>query len=159
MWSHASAGKGRATERPDRDITIKPLRIQSMSKRLLLAAAIAALMLAPSIAGAVPIAIGGTGTLGSFTGSFDYTPGTGTVNITLNNTSATLGYITGFLLNIPDGADVSSAIYGTTDGDFLLVGSSGSFDNGESGSPDGDFDIGAALGANYLGGGNPSFGI
>src|SRR5262245_65609402 len=104
MLSHASAGKGRATERPDRDITISTLRKQSMSKRLLLAAAIAALMLAPSIAGAVPIAIGGTGTLGSFSGSFDYTPTsstTGTVDIVLNNDSLTAGWITAFVFNIP----------------------------------------------------------
>ena len=67
-----------------------------MSKRFLVLAAIAALALAPAIAGAVPIAIGGTGTLGTFSGSFDYTPTsstTGTVDIILNNdslTSATL---------------------------------------------------------------------
>jgi len=162
MVSHGGAGKGRVTERPDRDITINALRIQSMSKRLLLAAAIAVLMLAPSIAGAVPIAIGGTGALGTFSGSFDYTPTsstTGTVAITLNNDSATLGYITGFLFNIPDGSDVSAAILTASDTDFLLLGQGGSFDNGENGQPHGDFDIGAALGGDYEGGGTPSDGI
>jgi hypothetical protein len=62
MLSHTSAGQGRVTERPDRDNTINTLRKQSMNKRLLVLAAIAALALAPAIAGAVPIAIGGTGT-------------------------------------------------------------------------------------------------
>ena len=133
-----------------------------MSKRLFLAAGMAALMLAPSIAGAVPIAIGGTGSLGTFSGSFDYTPTsstTGTVDITLNNDSATIGYITGFLFNIPDAADVTAALYSTSDADFLLLTSGGTFDNGENGSPHGDFDIGAALGGNYQGGGMPSAGI
>jgi hypothetical protein len=162
MLSHAGAGKGRVTETPDRDITINTLRKQSMSKRLFLAAGMAALMLAPSIAGAVPIAIGGTGSLGTFSGSFDYTPTsstTGTVDITLNNDSATIGYITGFLFNIPDAADVTAALYSTSDADFLLLTSGGTFDNGENGSPHGDFDIGAALGGSYLGGGSPQPGI
>src|SRR6185436_10994114 len=95
-------------------------------------------------------------------GSFDYTPTsstTGTVDITLNNDSATIGYITGFLFNIPDAADVTAALYSTSDADFLLLTSGGTFDNGENGSPHGDFDIGAALGGSYLGGGSPQPGI
>jgi hypothetical protein len=119
-------------------------------------------MLAPAIAGAVPIAIGGTGTLGTFSGSFDYTPTsgtTGTVDIVLNNDSLTVGYITGFLFNIPTGADVDTAALTTSNIAFLLLGQSGSFDNGENGQPHGDFDIGAALGGNYQGGGMPQPGI
>jgi hypothetical protein len=142
--------------------TINPLRIQSMSKRLLLAAAIAALMLAPSIAGAVPIAIGGTGTLGTFSGSFDYTPTsstTGTVDIVLNNDSLTAGFLTAFLYNIPAGADVSGAILTSSDGDFVLLGDDDSFDNGEGGSPFGQFDIGATTGSSFEGGGSPALGI
>lgn len=133
-----------------------------MNKRLLVSAAIAALALAPAIAGAVPIAIGGTGTLGTFSGSFDYTPTsstTGTVDVILNNDSLTIGYITGFLFNIPTGADVSAASLSGTDGDFLLVGDGDSFDNGANGAPHGQFDIGAALGGAYEGGGNPTVGI
>ena len=34
----------------------------------------AALLLAPAVVRAVPIPISGTGALGSFTGSFDYSP-------------------------------------------------------------------------------------
>jgi PEP-CTERM motif len=132
-----------------------------MSKRFLVLAAIAALMLAPAIAGAVPIVIGGTGTLGTFSGTFDYTATddtSGTVDIVLNNDSLTAGFLTGFLFNIPDGATVTGAILTTDDGDFTLDGAP-TFDNSASGSPNGDFDIGAALGGNYLGGGNPALGI
>ena len=110
MQCHAGAGQGRGTERPDRENTINTLRIQSMSKRFLVLAAIAALMLAPAIAGAVPIVIGGTGTLGTFSGTFDYTATddtSGTVDIVLNNDSLTAGFLTGFLFNIPDGATVT----------------------------------------------------
>jgi hypothetical protein len=161
FWS-AVAGKGRVTETPDRDITINALRIQSMSKRLLLLAASAALMLAPSFAGAVPIAIGGTGTLGSFSGTFDYTAiddTSGTVDITLNNDSLTAGFITAFLYNIPGTADVTGATLTSSDGDFVLLGDDDSFDNGESGSPFGQFDIGATTGSSFEGGGNPALGI
>ena len=133
-----------------------------MSKRFLLLAAVAALMLAPSIAGAVPIAIGGTGTLGSFSGSFDYTPTsstTGTVDIVLDNDSLTAGFLTAFLFNIPTGADVSAALLTSSDTDFGLLGDDGSFDNGENGAPFGQFDIGASTGSSWEGGGNPALGI
>ena len=133
-----------------------------MSKRLLLAAAMAALMLAPSIAGAVPIAIGGTGALGSFSGTFDYTATddtTGTVSIVLNNDSLTAGFLTAFLFNIPTGADVSAALLTASDTDFVLLGDDNSFDNGESGAPFGQFDIGATTGNSFEGGGSPALGI
>jgi hypothetical protein len=132
-----------------------------MSKRFLVLAAIAALMLAPAIAGAVPIVIGGTGTLGTFSGTFDYTATddtSGTVDIVLNNDSLTAGFLTGFLFNIPEGATVTDATLTTSDGDFLVDGAP-TFDNSASGAPNGDFDIGAALGGSYLGGGNPNLGI
>jgi hypothetical protein len=148
------------TEKPDRDNTIKTLRIQSMNKKLLVLAAIAALALAPAIAGAVPIAIGGTGTLGTFSGSFDYTPTsstTGTVDIVLNNDSLTAGFITAFLFNIPTGADVTTSVLTTSDNDFLpgLLAV-----DGLGGSPFGQFDIGAASGGgDFQGGGAPQLGI
>ena len=139
-----------------------------MSKRFLIAA-IAALMLAPSIAGAVPIAIGGTGVLGSFSGTFDYTAinaTSGTVEIVLNNDSLTAGFLTAFLFNIPTGADVSSAILTPTDPDFALLGAASgafpdiSFNNGENGSPFGHFDIGSASGGgDFSGGGAPNLGV
>jgi len=131
-----------------------------MSKRLLPLVASAALMLAPSIAGAVPIS--GTGTLGSFSGTFEYTAiddTSGTVDIVLNNDSLTAGFITAFLFNIPLGADVDSAILTSSDLDFLLIGDADSFANGEDGNPNGQFDIGASTGGGYEGGGSPLLGI
>lgn len=133
-----------------------------MNKRLLVLAAIAALALAPAIAGAVPIAIGGTGTLGTFSGSFDYTPTsgtTGTVDIVLNNDSLTAGFITAFLFNIPTGADVTAALLTASNTNFALLGDDNDFDNGEGGSPFGQFDIGATTGNSFEGGGAPSLGI
>jgi hypothetical protein len=128
-----------------------------MSKRFLLPAAIAALMLAPSIAGAVPIVIGGTGVLGSFSGTFDYDPTTSTVDIVLNNDSATAGFITAFLFNIPTGANVTASVLTTSDNDFLpgLLAA-----DALSGQPFGQFDIGAASGGgSFEGGGAPQLGI
>jgi PEP-CTERM motif len=142
-----------------------------MNKKLLVLAAIAALALAPAIAGAVPIAIGGTGVLGTFSGTFDYTATndtSGTVNIFLSNDSLTAGWITAFLFNIPTGADVSAAILTQplTDPVFGLLGATtgdvpdASFNNGENGSPFGRFDIGAASGGgDFSGGGAPQLGI
>ena len=130
-----------------------------MSKRFLLLAAIAALMLAPSIAGAVPIAIGGTGVLGSFSGTFDYDPTTSTVDIVLNNDSATAGFLTAFLFNIPLGADVTAATFTSSNVNFGLLGDDDDFDNGESGAPFGQFDIGASTGSSFEGGGSPALGI
>jgi hypothetical protein len=157
------AGQGRDTEQLDRKNTINALRIQSMSKRLFLAAAIAALMLAPSIAGAVPIAIGGTQGLeglGAFSGTFDYTATddtTGTVNIVLNNDSPTAGWITAFVFNIPAGAVVTGSDLTTSDNDFLP----GLFEiDNVNGAPFGQFDIGAASGGgSFEGGGAPQLGI
>jgi len=131
-----------------------------MSKRLLLTAASAALMLAPSIAGAVPIS--GTGVLGSFSGTFEYTATddtTGTVDIVLNNDSLTAGFLTAFLFNIPTGADVASALFSSDNVNFGLLGTADSFDDGESGSPFGTFDIGASTGGGFEGGGSPLLGI
>jgi len=131
-----------------------------MSKRLLLLAASAALMLAPTIAGAVPI--GGTGVLGSFSGSFEYTATddtTGTVEVVLNNDSLTAGYITAFLFNVPTGADVDSVLFSSSNPNFELLGDSDSFDGGESGSPNGQFDVGATTASGYQGGGTPLVGI
>jgi len=131
-----------------------------MSKRLLLLAASTALMLAPTIAGAVPI--GGTGVLGSFSGSFEYTATddtTGTVEVVLNNDSLTAGYITAFLFNVPTGADVDSVLFSSSNPNFELLGDDDSFDGGESGSPNGQFDVGATTASGYQGGGTPLVGI
>jgi hypothetical protein len=153
-------GPGPHVDRSDRENTITTLRIETMSKRLLLLAASAALMLAPTIAGAVPI--GGTGILGSFSGTFEYTAAddtTGTVQIVLENDSATGGYITAFLFNVPTGTDVDSVLFSSSNPNFELLGDSDSFDGGESGAPNGQFDVGATTAGDYQGGGSPLVGI
>jgi hypothetical protein len=134
-----------------------------MSKRLLLLAASAALMLAPSIAGAVPIVIGGTGSLGSFSGTFDYTAiddTTGTVDVVLINDSLIGGYITAFVFNVPTGADVdTAALTGVVPPNFQVLGEDDSYEDGVGGSPYGQFDIGASTFDSFEGGGQPSLGI
>jgi len=139
-----------------------------MRKTFLLGAALAAATLAPAVARAVPVPISGTGTLGSFSGSFDFTASndtSGVVDIVLNNDSATAGFITGFLFNIPAGADVSSALFSSSNANFGLLGATtgevpdASFNNGENGAPNGQFDIGASTGSSYEGQGAPNLGI
>ncbi len=107
---------------------------------------------------AVADPISGTGTWGSFTGTFDYSASSGTeatLTITLTNTSpaANGGYITGFAFNNPD--DLITGVSLDTDTSFELL-----FDNDNvSGEPFGQFDVGAALGGDLLGGGSPTDGI
>jgi hypothetical protein len=116
---------------------------------------------------AVPIAISGSaGTegLGSFTGTFDYIPigdFSGTLIVELTNTSpaANGGLITGFLFNIPIGVDVGAGTTLAPSSHPLVLVGGPSFSNSASGAPFGDFDIGAALGGNWLGGGSPVNGI
>jgi len=137
-----------------------------MRKTLLLGTAVGALMLAPAIAGAVPIPIGGSSGLsglGAFSGTFDYTPTNdtlGTVDIFLSNDSATAGFLTAFLFNIPTAADVTSAALTVTgnpnSGNFSILGPSV---DGESGSPFGQFDIGASSGSSFEGSLAPSRGM
>lgn len=121
-------------------------------------AAIAVLVL-PATLQAVPIF--GTGSLGSFTGTFDYVATDDTlaqVTVVLNNTSplANQGWITGFVFNIPAG--VSLAVLDPADPNFDLLGGA-AFDNSVNGAPFGQFDIGAGLGGDFEGGGSPVSGI
>ena len=134
-----------------------------MRKTLLLGAALAAATLAPAVARAVPIAISGTGSTGaSFTGTFDYDASTTTVTVSLMNTSpASLdGSITGFAFNIPDAADVTNVVFGTSDADFHILGDP-SFDNSVNAAPFGSFDIGSGTGPSFEGGNpfNITFGL
>lgn len=108
------------------------------------------------------ISIGGTGSLGSYTGSLDYSftnATTAELEIILTNTSpaANGGYLTAFVFNNP-GDLVSGASLTPTDADFALLGGT-LFDNGVNGAPYGQFDIGASTGGSFEGGGNPSKGI
>lgn len=93
----------------------------------------------------------------TFTGILEYVHNggsSGTFLVTLANETPLEvgGYLTGFLFNI-DSADPSAAAsLSSTSTAFLDTGSS-------SGAPFGVFDAGAALDANWLGGGKPSRGI
>jgi hypothetical protein len=140
-----------------------------MRNKLLGVTLLAAVMLAPATALAVPIPISGsTGLngLGSFTGTFDYTPTsamTGIIDITLNNTSplVTGGFLTAFVFNLPAGVTVSAAPLDSSDNDFDTLTPLGdpTFNNNVNGAPFGQFDIGASTGGGFEGGGNPALGI
>lgn len=94
----------------------------------------------------------------NFTGTLDYTYGggsSGTLIVSLTNTSpmAVGGWLTGFVFNI-DSTDAgrSAILTGATNANFLNTGAA-------TASPYGSFDAGAALGANWEGGGSPTDGI
>ena len=137
-----------------------------MRRTSILGIALAAATLAPSVARAVPIPISGTGSTGSsFTGSFDYSftdDSHGTVDVILNDTTSSLigGFLTGFAFNLPDGAAVT-AVSLTTNANatnFVTLGGP-TWDNSVNGADNGNFDIGAATGGSYEGGGMPSLGF
>ncbi|MCZ2340855.1 MAG: hypothetical protein LC104_03560 [Bacteroidales bacterium] len=97
-----------------------------------------------------------------------------TITVSLTNTTAPHrgGYITGFAFNNPGtstGGNMTGIIesppgYSTTNSAFQAIGSS-EFANsvvthdGINAAPYGQFDLGAALGGNWSGGGNPHAGI
>lgn len=129
-----------------------------------------ALLVAPSIAHAipVPIAISGAGTLGSFEGTFAYDPDTNSVEVSLTNTSPVAGgFITAFAFNLPDDTFNGAVLSLTTDPEFQLLFGIDSIDA----PPLGLFDIGATTDPgdpppnppgsdpSWLGGGNPNRGI
>lgn len=93
--------------------------------------------------------------LGYFTGTVDYTPGTGVLVISLTNDAQTAagGKITGFLFNI-GGVDFAASA-------ALSISTFASFQNTglNSAAPFGSLDAGAALGGSFLGGGSPNPGI
>lgn len=94
----------------------------------------------------------------TFFGTLDYTFGGGdmgtlVVSLTNDTPDDVGGFLTGFLFNIASADDSASAtLSATTDPDFLNTGA-------QDGNPFGSFDAGAALGANWQGGGNPSDGL
>lgn len=118
----------------------------------------AAALAAPAVvhADVIPLSSGiGTEGLGSYTGSLEYVAADQLLKISLTNTSpaANGGYITGFVLNTPDGANLSSISFTSSDADFnLLSGFIG-------GSPFGSFDLGASITTSFLGGGAPQPGL
>lgn len=128
----------------------------------------AALLIAPSIAHAipVPIAISGAGALGSFDGTFAYDPDTDSVEVSLTNTSpvVTGGFITAFAFNLPDDVFGRAVLSLTTDPEFQLLFGVDSIDA----PPLGFFDVGATTDPgpppagrepSWLGGGDPARGI
>ena len=110
------------------------------------------------------IPISGNGSLGNFNGTFSYTFSSATaaeLDVTLTNTSnpSNGGFLTGFVFNNP-GDHITGVSLTDPSGfsDFTLLGGP-SFNNTIKGAPYGQFDIGAALGGNFQGGGNPGGGI
>ena len=100
--------------------------------------------------------------LGNFMGEFTYKYFSSTnavFDVTLTNTSAISngGYLTGFVFNNPNNY-ISGVTLASSNSSFELLGAQ-SFNDSVSASPYGKFDIGAALGGNFLGGGSPLSGI
>lgn len=134
-----------------------------MSPRSVPSIGLSALLLAaaaPTLADVVHItsyAPASTEGLGAFTGTLSYTPTgetTGTLTISLTNTSEHAGgRITGFLFQLPDPA--ATAVLSGPSGTHPLFLDTGAADA----PPFGSFDAGAALGGNWLGGGSPAGGI
>jgi len=130
--------------------------------RLFITLSFVFLIIAFSSSDALAIMFSGTGPLGSFEADWSYSASDGnnaTLELNLKNTSpvANGGYLTGFLFNNPDNL-ITGILLSSTDSDFLLLGAT-SFDDSINGQPFGDFDVGAALGGNFEGGGNPALGI
>lgn len=104
----------------------------------------------------------GDGALGDYTGSFTYAAANASsaqIVVSLTNTSpvANGGFITALAFNNP--LDLITGVsLASTDPDFGLLGAS-TFQNGISGSPYGNFDIGASITSSWLGGGAPQPGI
>lgn len=109
-----------------------------------------------NISGDINTSNGGTGS--AFSGGMEYvfnSGNTGTLTVSLTNTTSLSigGYLTGFVFNIDSSDNAASAsLFSATNANFLDTGS-------ENAAPFGSFDAGAALGANWSGGGNPSAGI
>lgn len=136
-----------------------------MKKSLVFVLSLALLIGTASVAFAIPIA--GTGTTGSFTGSFDYlshSDTSATISVTLTNTTpAEYGnYLTAFAFLIPENANITQVqfsaspdMYATA---FSDIGGS-TYDGTIKAEPFGSFDLGASAtttGAQpFLGGGKP----
>lgn len=97
--------------------------------------------------------IAGSGAWGSYNGTLDYTPGpTGTLVVSLTNTSGFNGKLTGLLFNI---AGINAVVTNMT----LSPSPNWNWGTNQSGAPFGTFEAGSWLGGNWEGGGNPNLGI
>ena len=126
------------------------------TKRLSLAAAAVTATIATNAPGELLFGnSNGIEGLGSFTGAMSWTylgSGTGTLAISLTNTSnaANGGFLTGFAFNAVNGVNLSLA---------SAPSASWRAATNVSAHPYPNFDFGAALGGNWLGGGSPTGGI
>jgi hypothetical protein len=137
--------------------------------KMLMLAAVLGLVATSSQASVVSIFGGGPGgsqsSIGYFTGTLTYAASTATsatLTVALTNTLQTAagGLITGFAFNEPAGGNLITSVSLTTkpNTDWSLVGSATQQEQVDA-NPRGTFDIGAALGGNLLGGGDPKPGI
>src|SRR5262249_26485032 len=143
----------------------RPVAPSKRSCALLAAIAAAVFLIGGGLAQAGPIF--GTGPFGDFTGSIGVsgqTATSATITIQLTNTTpvAIGNLITGLAFNNPGTAAGGNftGVAGTsfTNANFVLIGGP-SFNNSVPVNPFGDADIGAALGGDWEGGGNPNVGI
>jgi hypothetical protein len=128
---------------------------------LFLALVSLALTAAPGRAGVIT-GTHGVNLLGDFSGTVTYSPLNDTsalLQILLTNTSPAGhgGYLTGFAFNNP-GNHVMNFGLSSAPAHFALIGWP-SFHNSVDASPYGRFDVGAAVGGNFEGGGNSHHGL
>ncbi len=100
--------------------------------------------------------------LGDFIAEFSYrffSPTSAELDVNLKNTSPSGngGFLTGFVFNNPNNFITKVSLSGSNSFFELLGGKS--FKDTISASPFGKYDVGAALGGDFLGGGNPTKGI
>ncbi len=126
-----------------------------MRNKFFKAAAAVGVWAAIAVAPAQAAIITGDGSLGDFTGNIDFSGSTLTVQLTNTSAAANGGFITGFVLNNPMDLVTGVTLSGT-DADFARLGLD---NNNVNGAPFGQFDFGAAISANFEGGGQPSRGI
>jgi hypothetical protein len=113
---------------------------------------------------ASPISISGntansTSGLGNFTGTLDYNSSQAALSVSLTNTSplANGGFLTGFVFNNPNNDITGATLTNNTSG--VSFSQLGLANDGVNGAPFGQFDLGAALGGSFEGGGSPNGGI
>jgi hypothetical protein len=105
-----------------------------------------------------------TENVASFTGSIDYvatSDSAATFTVVLDNTTgapATAALMVGFVFNNPSNLITGANRASSTNSFFDVIGGP-TFNNSISGSPYGDFDIGASITNDWLGGGSPNNGV
>lgn len=106
--------------------------------------------------------ISGTGTKGSYTGSFNYAASDSanavlTVELTNTSPAGNGGFLTAFAFNLPT-KSIDSVTFSAPGTNFGLIGDFATLDS-VNGGPFGQFDLGASTGASFEGGGAPSQGL